>query len=66
MSINADHFMTAMYQSFDGCFQQDDTPCHKDQTTSNQCLEVDNKHLWMSCQYGPKSPKNVFSTLNLL
>ncbi len=101
LSIVADHvhpFMTTVYPSSDGYFQQDNAPCHKAQFISDWFLEHDNEftllkwppqspdlkpieHLWdvvereihsrqicsncvmLSCQYGPKSRRNVSNTL---
>ncbi len=108
LSIVADHvhpFMTTVYTSSDGYFQQDNAPCHKAQIISDWFLEHDNEFTllkwppqspdlnptelfgtfgmwwngrfasWMcsrqicsncvmlSCQYGPKSLRNVYNTL---
>ncbi len=46
LSIVADHvhpFMTTVYPSSDGYFQQDNAPCHKAQTISDWFLEHDNE-----------------------
>ncbi len=46
LSIVADHvhpFMTTVYQSSDGYFQQDNAPCHKAQIISDWFLEHDNE-----------------------
>ncbi len=46
LSIIADHvhpFMTTVYSSSDGCFQQDNAPCHKAQIISDWFLEHDNE-----------------------
>ncbi|KAG8558433.1 hypothetical protein GDO81_016990 [Engystomops pustulosus] len=56
LSIVADHvhpFMTTMYPTSDGYFQQDNAPCHK---AGINCVMP-------SCQYGPKSLRNASSTL---
>ncbi len=105
LSIVADHvhpFMTTVYPSPDGYFQQDNAPCHKAQIISKWFLEhgneftllkwppkspdlnpIDHFVMWwngrftswmcsrqicsdcvmISCQYGPKSLRNVFNTL---
>ncbi len=45
-SIVADHvhpFITTVYPSSDGYFQQDNAPCHKAQITSDWFLEHDNE-----------------------
>ncbi len=45
LSIVADHihpFMTTVYTSSDGYFQQDNAPCHKAQIISDWFLEHDN------------------------
>ncbi len=46
LSIVADHvhpFMTTVYSSSDGYFQQDNAPCHKAQIISVWFLEHDNE-----------------------
>ncbi len=46
LSIVADHvhpFMTTVYPSFDGYFQQDNAPCHKAQIISDWFLKHDNE-----------------------
>ncbi len=44
LSIGADHpFMTTVYTSSDGYFQQDNAPCHKAQIISDWFLEHDNE-----------------------
>ncbi|XDV42643.1 hypothetical protein PO909_011266 [Leuciscus waleckii] len=46
LSIVSDHvhlFMTTMYSSSDGYFQQDNAPCHKARIISNWFLEHDNE-----------------------
>ncbi|XDV46894.1 hypothetical protein PO909_016698 [Leuciscus waleckii] len=46
LSIVSDHvhpFMTTMYPSSDGYFQQDNAPCHKARIISNWFLEHDNE-----------------------
>ncbi len=46
LSIIADHvhsFMTTVYPSSDGYFQQDNAPCHKAQIISDWFLEHDNE-----------------------
>ncbi len=46
LSIVADHvhpFMTTVYPSSDGYFQQDNAPCHKAQIISDWFLEHDNE-----------------------
>ncbi len=95
LNIVTDHvhpFMTTVYPSSDGYFQQDNAPCHKAQIISDWFLEHDNEFTflkwppfgmwwnvrfasWMcsrqtcsncvmlSCQYGPKSLRNISNTL---
>ncbi len=56
-SIVADHvhsFMTTVYQSSDGYFQQDNTPCHKAQIISDWFLEHDNEFTLL--KWPPQSP----------
>ncbi len=46
LSIVADHvhpFMTTVYPSSDGYFQQDNAPCHKAQILADWFLEHDNE-----------------------
>ncbi len=46
LSVVADHvhpFMTTVYQSSDGYFQQDNAPCHKAQIISDWFLEHNNE-----------------------
>ncbi len=46
LNIVADHvhpFMTTVYPSSDGYFQQDNAPCHKDQIISDWFLEHGNE-----------------------
>ncbi len=99
LSIVSDHvhpFMTTVYPSADGYFQQDNAPCHKAQIISDMTMSSPqsnglhshqisiqystfgmwwNERSWMcnwqicsncvmlSCQYGPKSLRNVSHTL---
>ncbi len=54
LSIVADHvppFMTTVYPSSDGYFQQDNAPCHKAQIISDWFLEHDTLLKWP-----PQSP----------
>ena len=56
-SIVADHVhpsMTTLYPSSDGCFQQDNAPCHKARTISNWFVEHDNEFTVL--QWPPQSP----------
>ncbi len=56
-SIVADHvhpFMTTVYPSSDGYFQQDNAPCHKDQIISDWFLEHDNEFTLL--KWPPQSP----------
>ncbi len=58
LSIVADHvhpFMTTVYPSSDGHFQQDNAPCHKGQINSDWFLEHDNEFhsLQISIQIAP-------------
>ncbi len=56
-SIVADHvhpFMTTVYQSSDGYFQQDNAPCHKALIISDWFLEHDNEFTLLKCP--PQSP----------
>ncbi len=48
------HFMTTVYPSSDGYFQQDNAPCHKAQIISDWFLEHDNKFTLLKCP--PQSP----------
>ncbi len=57
LSIVADHvhpFMTTVYPSSDGYFQQDNAPCHKAQIISNWFLEHDNEFTLL--KWPPQSP----------
>ncbi len=57
LSIVADHvhpFMTTMYPSSDGYFQQDNAPCHKAQIISDWILEHDNEFTLL--KWPPQSP----------
>ncbi len=57
MSIVADHvhpFMTTVYPSSDGYFQQDNAPCHKAQVISDWFLEHDNEFNLL--KWPPQSP----------
>jgi len=57
LSIVSDHvhpFMTTMYPSSDGYFQQDNAPCHKAQIMSNWFLEHDNEFTVL--KWPPQSP----------
>ncbi len=57
LSIVADHvhpFMTTVYPSSDGYFQQDNAPCHKAQIISDWFLEHDNEFTLLKCP--PQSP----------
>ncbi|MDF4304838.1 transposase [Vibrio parahaemolyticus] len=47
-------FMTTVYPSSDGYFQQDNAPCHKAQIISNWFLEHDNEFTVL--QWPPQSP----------
>ncbi len=56
-SIVADHvhpFMTTVYRSSDGYFQQDNAPCHKAQIISDWFLEHDNEFTLL--KWPPQSP----------
>ncbi len=56
-SIVADHvhpFMTTVYLSSDGYFQQDKAPCHKAQIISDWFLEHDNEFTLL--KWPPQSP----------
>ncbi len=49
LSIVVDHvhpFMTSVYPSYDGYFQQDNAPCHKAQIISDWFLEHDMSSLY--------------------
>ncbi len=57
LSIVADHvhpFMTTVYPSSDGYFQQDNAPCHKAQISSDLFLEHDNEFTLL--KWPPQSP----------
>ncbi len=57
LSIVVDHvhpFMTTVYPSSDGYFQQDNTPCHKAQIISDWFLEHDNECTLL--KWPPQSP----------
>ncbi len=57
LSIVADHvhpFMTTVYPSSDGYFQQDNAPCHKAQIISDWFLEHDNAFTLL--KWPPQSP----------
>ncbi len=57
LSIVGDHvhpFMTTMYPSSDGYFQQDNAPCHKAQIISDWFLEHDNEFTLL--KWPPQSP----------
>ncbi len=57
LSIVADHvhpFMTTVYPSSDGYFQQDNAPCHKAQIMSDWFLEYDNEFTLL--KWPPQSP----------
>ncbi len=57
LSIVAYHvhpFMTTVYPSSDGYFQQDNAPCHKTQIISDWFLEHNNKFILL--KWPPKSP----------
>ena len=57
LSLVADHvhpFMTTVYTSSDGYFQQDNASCHKAQIISNWLLEHDN--VFTVLQWPPQSP----------
>ncbi len=57
LSIVADHvlpFMTTVYASSDGYFQQDNAPCHKAQIISDWFLEHDNE--FTLPKWPPQSP----------
>ncbi|KAE8579759.1 hypothetical protein XENTR_v10024172 [Xenopus tropicalis] len=57
LSIVSDHvhpFMTTMYPSSDGYFQQDNAPCHKARIISNWFLEHDNEFTVL--KWPPQSP----------
>ncbi len=57
LSIVADHvhpFMTTVYPSSDGYFQQDNAPCHKAQIISDWFLEHDNELILL--KWPPQSP----------
>ncbi len=57
LNIVADHvhpFMTTVYTSSDGYFQQDNAPCHKAQIISDWFLEHDNEFTLL--KWPPQSP----------
>ncbi len=57
LSIVADHvhpFMTTVYPSSDGYFQQDNAHCHKAQIISDWFLEHDNEFIFL--KWPPQSP----------
>ncbi len=57
LSIVAEHvhpFMTTVYASSDGYFQQDNRPCHKAQIISDWFLEHDNEFTLL--KWPPQSP----------
>ncbi len=57
LSIVADHvhpFMTSVYTSSDGYFQQDNAACHKAQIISDWFLEHDNEFTLL--KWPPQSP----------
>ncbi len=57
LSIVADHvypFMTTVFPSSDGYFQQDNAPCHKAQIFSDWFLEHDNEFTLL--KWSPQSP----------
>ncbi len=57
LSIVADHdhpFMTTVYPSTDGYFQQENAPCHKAQIISDWFLEHDN--VFTLLKWPPQSP----------
>uniref|UniRef100_A0AAY5KJH2 Transposase Tc1-like domain-containing protein n=1 Tax=Esox lucius TaxID=8010 RepID=A0AAY5KJH2_ESOLU len=57
LRIVSDHvhpFMTTMYPSSDGYFQQDNAPCHKARIISNWFLEHDNEFTVL--KWPPQSP----------
>ncbi len=52
LSIVADHihpFITTVYPSSDGYFQQDNASCHKAQIISDSFLEHDNELILLKC-----------------
>ncbi len=60
LSIVADHvhpFMTTVYPSSDGYFQQDNAPCHKAQIISDWFLEHDNE---FQGSYGHEKPGKFY------
>ncbi len=57
LSIVADHvrpFMTTVYPSSNGCFQQDNAPCHKAQIIPHWLLEHDSEFTVL--KWPPQSP----------
>ncbi len=68
LSIVADHvhpFMTTVYPSSDGYFQQDNAPCHKAQIISDWFLEHDK--VFILLKWPPQSPglNPIYSTFGM-
>ncbi len=62
LSIVADHvlpFMTTVYPSYDGYFQQDNAPCHEAQIISDWFLEHDNESLEREIHIMGEQPTNL-------